>query len=145
MFLALPPITAVGGFHLLRCKSKGIKSNTTRQAKTARRTFTVSPIPHVPHFCKEIIDQQNSLSGISWLLYSLVPAQRSHLQTSCKQKRVQVGSTLLVCFGLLLAWYVHGTMVGRHAETGETLSENHVYPVGGVAYEALCWHCYALS
>jgi hypothetical protein len=30
------------------------------------------------------------------------------------------------------AWYVQGTVVGRHAETGETLSANHVYPVGGV-------------
>ena len=33
---------------------------------------------------------------------------------------------------LLHAWYVQGTVVGRHAETGETLSANHVYPVGGV-------------
>ncbi len=32
----------------------------------------------------------------------------------------------------LRAWYVQGTVVGRHAETGETLSANHVYPVGGV-------------
>jgi hypothetical protein len=35
---------------------------------------------------------------------------------------------------LLHAWYVQGTVVGRHAETGETLSENHVYPVGGVPF-----------
>ena len=52
---------------------------------------------------------------------------------------------ILVCFGLLYAWYIHGTMVGRHAETGATLSENHVYPVGGVAYEARRWHSYALA
>ncbi len=26
-------------------------------------------------------------------------------------------------------------MVGRRAETGATLSANHVYPVGGVAHE----------
>jgi hypothetical protein len=31
----------------------------------------------------------------------------------------------------LYAWYLQGTVVGRHAETGATLSENHVYPVGG--------------
>ena len=35
---------------------------------------------------------------------------------------------------LLHAWYVQGTVVGRHAETGETLSANHVYPVGGVPF-----------
>ena len=50
----------------------------------------------------------------------------------------EVGLLLPVCFGLVHAWYVHGTVVGRHAETGATLSENHVYPVGGVAYEARC-------
>ena len=38
----------------------------------------------------------------------------------------------------LHAWYTHETVVGRHAETGETLSANHVYPVGGVAYVAHC-------
>jgi hypothetical protein len=34
------------------------------------------------------------------------------------------------------AWYIYGTMDGRRAETGATLSANHVYPVGGVAHEA---------
>ena len=34
------------------------------------------------------------------------------------------------------AGYIHGTMDGRRAETGATLSANHVYPVGGVAHEA---------
>jgi hypothetical protein len=33
---------------------------------------------------------------------------------------------------LVYTWYVQGTVVGRHAETGVTLSANHVYPVGGV-------------
>ena len=42
----------------------------------------------------------------------------------------------LACFGLIYAWYFHGTMVGRHVETGVTLSAKHVYPVGGFAYEA---------
>jgi hypothetical protein len=32
---------------------------------------------------------------------------------------------------LLHAWYLQGTVAGRHAETGETLSANHAYPVGG--------------
>jgi hypothetical protein len=45
---------------------------------------------------------------------------------------------LLVCFGLIHAWYVHGTVVGRHAETGETLSANHVFPVGDVTHEVRC-------
>ena len=43
------------------------------------------------------------------------------------------------------AWYIYGTMDGRRAETGATLSANHVYPVGGVAHEARRWHSYALS
>jgi hypothetical protein len=32
------------------------------------------------------------------------------------------------------AWYIKVRWLGRHAETGETLSENHVYPVGGVPF-----------
>ena len=44
----------------------------------------------------------------------------------------KVGLIVHVCVGLLYAWYVQGTVVGRHAETGVTLSANHVYPVGGV-------------
>jgi hypothetical protein len=46
---------------------------------------------------------------------------------------LSVGLEFLVCFGLLYAWYVHGTVVGRHGETGESLSTNHVYPVGNAA------------
>jgi hypothetical protein len=41
-------------------------------------------------------------------------------------------------FGLIYAWYAHGTVVGQHAETGETLSANHVYPVGDVTHEVRC-------
>jgi hypothetical protein len=55
-----------------------------------------------------------------------------------------IGFILLVCFGLVYAWYVHETVVGRHAETGFDLSENHVYPVGDAAHVARCWHGYAL-
>ena len=46
---------------------------------------------------------------------------------------ISVGIAFPVCFGLLDAWYVHGTVVGRHGETGESLSTNHVYPVGNAA------------
>ena len=46
---------------------------------------------------------------------------------------ISVGLAFLVCFGLLNAWYVHGTVAGRHGETGESLSTNHVYPVGNAA------------
>ena len=46
---------------------------------------------------------------------------------------LSVGLVLLVCFGLLYAWYVHETVAGRHGETGESLSTNHVYPVGNAA------------
>ena len=46
---------------------------------------------------------------------------------------ISVGLVLLVCFGLLYAWYAHGTVVGRHGETGESPSKNHVYPVGNAA------------
>jgi hypothetical protein len=47
------------------------------------------------------------------------------------------GHLKLYCLFVLecYAWYIHGTMVGRRAETGATLSANHVYPVGGVAHE----------
>jgi hypothetical protein len=57
------------------------------------------------------------------------------------------GHLKLYCLFVLecYAWYIHGTMVGRRAETGATLSANHVYPVGGVAHEAHRWHSYALS
>ena len=47
----------------------------------------------------------------------------------------KVGLVVHVCVGLLYAWYVQGTVVGRHAEMGATLSANHVYPVEGVTYE----------
>jgi hypothetical protein len=51
----------------------------------------------------------------------------------------EVGPVLLVCFGLIYAWYDMETVVGLwHVETGETLSAKHVCPVGGVAYEARC-------
>ena len=51
---------------------------------------------------------------------------------------LSVGFILLVCFGLLYAWYVHRTVVGQHAEMGENLSENHVYPVGDAALVVGC-------
>ena len=43
---------------------------------------------------------------------------------------LSVGLVLLVFFGLLYAWHVHEAVVGRHVETGESLSKNHAYPVG---------------
>jgi hypothetical protein len=46
---------------------------------------------------------------------------------------IRVGLAFPVCFGLSHAWYKHGTMVGRHAETGESLSAKHVYPVVNAA------------
>jgi hypothetical protein len=46
---------------------------------------------------------------------------------------INVGLAFPVCFGLVYARYVHGTVAGRHGETGESLSTNHVYPVGNVA------------
>jgi hypothetical protein len=46
---------------------------------------------------------------------------------------IRVGLAFPVCFGLVYARYVHGTVAGRHGETGESLSTNHVYPVGNVA------------
>ena len=46
---------------------------------------------------------------------------------------LSVGLAFPVFFGLLYARYVHGTVAGRHGETGESLSTNHVYPVGNVA------------
>ena len=46
---------------------------------------------------------------------------------------LSVGLVILVFFGLLYAWYVHENMVGRHLETGESLSEKHTYPVGNAA------------
>jgi hypothetical protein len=46
---------------------------------------------------------------------------------------IRVGFAFHVCFGILHAWYKHETMVGRHGETGESLSVNHVYPVGNAA------------
>ena len=51
---------------------------------------------------------------------------------------------LLVCFELLHAWYDMELWLGRHAETGATLSENHVCPVGGVTLVVRCQHSYAL-
>ena len=46
---------------------------------------------------------------------------------------ISVGLAFPVSYGLVYAWYVHGTVAGRHGETGESLSMNHVYPVGNVA------------
>jgi hypothetical protein len=58
---------------------------------------------------------------------------------SYKRNVCEVGPVLLVCFGLMYAWYDMETVVGLwHVETGETLSAKHVCPVGGVAYEARC-------
>ena len=51
---------------------------------------------------------------------------------------IKIGFMLFVCFGLLTAWYVHGTVVGWHAEMGFDLSENHVYHVGDAAHVACC-------
>ena len=63
----------------------------------------------------------------------MFPANRVEVAMCAK-----LDSHFFVCFGLIYAWYVHGTVVGRHAETGETLSVNHVYPVGDVTHEVRC-------
>ena len=46
---------------------------------------------------------------------------------------LSVGLEFLVCFGLLVAWYVHATVVGRNGETGKRLSTTRVYPIGNAA------------
>ncbi len=47
-----------------------------------------------------------------------------------------ISIVLLVCFGFISALYDMELWLSRCAETGATLSANHVYPVGGVAHEA---------
>ena len=51
---------------------------------------------------------------------------------------IKIGFMLFVCVGLLTAWYVHGTVVGWHAEMVFNLSDNHAYPVGDAAHMTLC-------
>ena len=57
-------------------------------------------------------------------------------------KRLELQSICVL--KLLYTWYVQGTVVGRHAETGVTLSANHVYPVGGAPLwciiDTVCTH-----
>jgi hypothetical protein len=55
--------------------------------------------------------------------------------TTMQYYRVKRLELYFMCvFELLYAWYDMVRWLGRHAETGETLSANHVYPVGGVPF-----------
>ena len=71
---------------------------------------------------------------------SLDPVKGSYSKSSCAK---------LECFSCLF-WNVTTLGINKwlwmswHAETGATLSEKHVHSVGGVAFEARCWHGFAL-
>ena len=56
----------------------------------------------------------------------------------------KVGFAFPICFDLITLGMYMELWLGRHAETGETLSANHVFPVGGVTLVVRRRHGYAL-
>ena len=72
------------------------------------------PTKPVPYFCSKI-----EMIGVLFLSMAKITPMQGTISHSDIGEWVIDYITLHVCFGLVHAWYVHGTMVGRHAETGD--------------------------
>jgi hypothetical protein len=128
MFICTPCNHSSVSYHPLCCKSIGTNTNTTRQALHTRTTCIIN-LNHVwPISDKTFARNPNGIRGVG---------------LACCHCRMNVDERELYClfvliFGMRLVW--HGTVVGRHAETGATLSENHVHPVEDVTHEVRLWY-----